>query len=110
VDAIQGTYALTFNVTKSGNTLAALGYASVDPCQYYTPNKISGDSVAGYNLGVRLFVNRDSTPACPSADLRKWAQAGRHSHRVIFWLHADDDLAVNRLWQWSGHAGCCAWI
>jgi hypothetical protein len=47
--AANGTYAVTYNVTVSGNTLTLLGYTSFDAC-HYTLNKVSGDSVSGYNL------------------------------------------------------------
>ena len=59
VGAIRGTYAVTFNVTKSGNTLTVLGNARVNAC-HYTLNKISGDSVSGYNLS--------GTAVCESGD------------------------------------------
>jgi hypothetical protein len=49
VGAVNGTYAATFNVTRSGNTLTLFGYTSNGAC-HYTLNKLSGDSVAGYNL------------------------------------------------------------
>lgn len=48
-DAVNGNYAATFNVSKNGNTLGIVGYINPDACDF-TLNKISGDSVAGYEL------------------------------------------------------------
>lgn len=47
--ALNGNYVVSFNITKSGNTLSLIGYTSTDTC-HYTLNKVSGDSVSGYNL------------------------------------------------------------
>jgi len=49
VGALSGTTSVTYNVTVSGSQLTLLGYNSNGSC-HYTLNKISGDSVSGYNL------------------------------------------------------------
>lgn len=49
VGAVNGSYAVTYNVTVSGNQLTLVGYNSNGSC-HYTLNKLSGDSVSGYNL------------------------------------------------------------
>ncbi len=69
-DAANGSYAATFNVTKSGNTLTLLGYTIVDAC-HCTPNKPFGDSLSGYNLSGTAVCNSGANLGVSVSGLKK---------------------------------------
>lgn len=70
VGALNGTYAATFNVTRSGNTLTLLGYTYGDAC-HFTLSKLSGDSVAGYNLSGSAICESGLTLSVSVGGLKK---------------------------------------
>jgi len=67
--AANGSYAATYNVTKSGNTLTLLGYTGTDSC-HFTLNKLSGDSVSGYNLSGTAVCGSGFSPGVSVSGLK----------------------------------------